>query len=319
MGSLQLLETLPPVPRMDTREERARWPREAQKHPGKMRLALARSALAWAHRQPNVPPGSVGDPMMGIGTTLMAAAERGWRATGMELDERWYRLALAGLSEYRLLAHGHHGDSGGIDGLLPRLAVILTSPEFPNAHPCGASTMQKGLLEGKSTQAGTEMSGRRSPWYVGYELRPERVEAWERELGRVLRPWCAALEVGGLCLVHVKQYVAGGLVVEVDEWVTHAAAEHLPMMRTMGYLSAPLAYHSHYQEWRRHPLQAVRARVPVSGGQRLDREELACGHWRLVPPDRVLVKNARCRQCSPLDSPEILEERIVVLRRVAHG
>ncbi len=126
---------------------------DSNRHPAKMLPALARRAI-----ETYSDPGDlVVDPMCGIGTTLVEAADLGRRAIGVELEQRWAMLALANLDHVhgsgkarsrakviqgdarqlpRLLStRGRRLLNGHRDGKLARIAsgavdLILTSPPY---------------------------------------------------------------------------------------------------------------------------------------------------------------------------------------------
>ena len=75
------------------------------------------------------------DPMCGIGTTLVEASDLGRRAVGVELEQRWARLASANLdhvhadSRKRSLGHVAEGDARELQSLLTLQARMLLDPE----------------------------------------------------------------------------------------------------------------------------------------------------------------------------------------------
>jgi DNA modification methylase len=62
-------------------------------HPTQKPLAVMRWALA------GMPPGSVVDPFMGSGTTLVAAKDQGRHAIGIEIEERYCEIAATRCSQ----------------------------------------------------------------------------------------------------------------------------------------------------------------------------------------------------------------------------
>jgi len=102
---------------------------ESNRHPAKMLPALARRAI-----ETYSDPGDlVVDPMCGIGTTLVEAADLGRRAIGVELEPRWARLAAANLNHVhgrtraRSLAKVIEGDARQLPRLLSTRAGRLLS------------------------------------------------------------------------------------------------------------------------------------------------------------------------------------------------
>jgi len=74
-------------------QRHGRYLPDSNRHPAKMLPALARRAI-----ETYSDPGDlVVDPMCGIGTTLVEAADLGRRAIGVELEPRWAGLAAANL------------------------------------------------------------------------------------------------------------------------------------------------------------------------------------------------------------------------------
>jgi modification methylase len=74
-------------------QRHGRYLPDSNRHPAKMLPALARRAI-----ETYSDPGDlVVDPMCGIGTTLVEAADLGRRAIGVELEPRWAGLAVANL------------------------------------------------------------------------------------------------------------------------------------------------------------------------------------------------------------------------------
>jgi DNA modification methylase len=117
-------------------QRHGRYLSESNRHPGKMLPALARQAIS-AYSEPG---DLVVDPMSGIGTTLVEAIHLGRRAAGVELEERWARLADENVDLAR--DQGATGSAQVISGdarELPRLlgtraaALLLTSPPYGDA------------------------------------------------------------------------------------------------------------------------------------------------------------------------------------------
>jgi modification methylase len=67
-------------------------------HPAPFPIALPARAIETAA------PRSILDPFMGSGTTLLAAANAGIRAIGIELEERWCEYAARRLEDPPMLA-----------------------------------------------------------------------------------------------------------------------------------------------------------------------------------------------------------------------
>lgn len=101
--------------------------------------ALARRAIETY----SDPGGLVIDPMCGIGTTLVEAAALDRRAIGVELEERWARLATGNLNHaHRLQSRAKviEGDARQLPRLLSRHGGALLSP----AHDAEPSVTRLG-------------------------------------------------------------------------------------------------------------------------------------------------------------------------------
>lgn len=114
---------------------------ESNRHPAKMLPALASRAI-----ETYSDPGDlVIDPMCGIGTTLVEAAQLGRRAVGVELEPRWAKLAVANLDHVhgggrtRSLAKVIEGDARQLPRLLSTRARRLLNGERPGKLACIAS------------------------------------------------------------------------------------------------------------------------------------------------------------------------------------
>lgn len=124
-----------PVAQESPRAQRAgRYVAESGQHPAKMLPALARHAL-----EAFTSPGDVVlDPMCGIGTTLVEAAALGRRAIGVELEERWAKVARMNLALLRdadaVRAQVRCGDARQLDEVVRdragRFDAVITSPPY---------------------------------------------------------------------------------------------------------------------------------------------------------------------------------------------
>jgi modification methylase len=98
---------------------------ESNRHPGKMLPALARQAIL----SYSDPGDLVVDPMCGIGTTLVEAIHTGRRAVGIELEQRWAKLAAANIEH--ALKQGATGSAHVIRGDARNLPALLAKQAQP--------------------------------------------------------------------------------------------------------------------------------------------------------------------------------------------
>ncbi|MCK2243670.1 MULTISPECIES: TRM11 family methyltransferase [unclassified Crossiella] len=145
-GDRELFEQLPvsvwPTAQQVARTQRRdRYVPGSAAHPAKMLPAIARHAIT----RFTTPGDLVGDPMCGIGTTLVEAVHAGRHALGVEYEPRWAELAQANLAlAAQLGAPGTgHVVQGDARHVLPQLAeqyagqlaLLLTSPPYgPSLH-----------------------------------------------------------------------------------------------------------------------------------------------------------------------------------------
>jgi DNA modification methylase len=72
------------------------WQEEYRDHPTQKPLALMHECLV---RYPVETGGSIIDPFMGSGTTLVAAKDMGYPAIGIEIEEKYCEIAAKRLSQ----------------------------------------------------------------------------------------------------------------------------------------------------------------------------------------------------------------------------
>jgi modification methylase len=141
-----------PVAQISPQYQRAgRYLPASTAHPGKMLPALAVAIVDTFSRAGEL----VVDPMCGIGTTLVEAAERCRRAVGVEVEDRWARLAVANCEHAldpaaQARVRVHTGDARRLPDLLADLAgqvdLVVISPPYG----CDAGIIDKpGWLSGR--------------------------------------------------------------------------------------------------------------------------------------------------------------------------
>ncbi|MHB1613722.1 MAG: TRM11 family SAM-dependent methyltransferase [Actinomycetes bacterium] len=148
-----------PVAQTSAQHQRAgRYLPACTAYPGTMLPALAARIIT----EYSTPGQLVVDPMTGIGTTLVEAAQLGRCAIGVELEGRWAEVARANLdhvldSQQRRLVQIHVGDAAGLPDLLGRASgtvdLIVVSP------PCGGDTAKTNLARVRGTACLAAMSG----------------------------------------------------------------------------------------------------------------------------------------------------------------
>lgn len=100
------------------------WSEESYAHPAKMSPALCFKILEHLEELGLLQPGaSVLDPLCGIGTSLLAAALKGYPATGIELEPKFVALAQKNADRIALKGFGApiqviQGDAPGQIGRL---------------------------------------------------------------------------------------------------------------------------------------------------------------------------------------------------------
>ncbi|MFB9964041.1 TRM11 family SAM-dependent methyltransferase [Sinosporangium siamense] len=194
-------------------QRNGRYVPEAMRHPAKMLPAIAAMVIGTYSR-----PGElVVDPMCGIGTTLVEAVHLGRRAVGVEFEERWAKVAVAGLAlAERQGATGPgrviSGDARAIGRLLAelarRVALVLTSP------PYGAMTHGHVRSTRDSGKAGIRKWNHRysrDRANLAHRSLPDLLEGF----GRILEGCGELLRPGGAVAVTVRPYRLHGELVDL--------------------------------------------------------------------------------------------------------
>ena len=180
---------------------------ESTAHPGKMLPALARRMVETF----SPPGGLVVDPMCGIGTTLIEAAEAGRRGIGVEIEGRWADLASAN-ARHVLGPRAHQVEVrvGDARRLLETLAdaagqvdLIATSPPYA----CDVGTINK-----PAWLAGRPLCDRDSLNYSESEsnLGRARGQRYLEEMAAVYAGCYELLRPGGLLVTVTKNLRRAG-------------------------------------------------------------------------------------------------------------
>jgi modification methylase len=186
---------------------------ESTRHPGKMLPELARRIVD----EYSAPGDLVLDPMCGIGTTLVEAAELRRRCIGVELEPRWAALAAANLDhvldrERRDDAEVRVGDARQLADVLGDAAgvvhLIATSPPYA----CDAAVIDKpAWLAGRSLcdREGLNYSGNQA------NLGHARGAGYRTAMAGVYAACFAALRPGGLLVTVTKNMRRGGRLLDL--------------------------------------------------------------------------------------------------------
>jgi hypothetical protein len=299
------LAELSEIPRADSVKRTpilAKVPQVIQKHPQRrrrMRLSLAEEALAWA-----VPEGSRGptchvlDPMVGFGTTYLAAVSLGLGHTiGADVDpvvqETWPLLPAESRTFFPEDARQTSFDR-------PGATVLLTSPPFPNSKTEGRSKMQEAINANKGLGDQGQNFRDMSDW--------RSKTAFVTSLAVILTTWRRGLLPLATVMVHIRDMVKRKKRVEVWRWVQEGM--HQAGLVPYGRLRAPLGYRGPYNNWKKHPKRKVLDRR-IELGVRYDR--LECGHTKVRNNPQVVTEMAHCQDCPPdPEAIDIAEDWIVV-------
>lgn len=192
-----------PVAQTSPQHQRTgRYLPESFQHPGKMVPELARRIVETYSN----PKQLVVDPMCGIGTTLVEAAEIGRRCIGVELESRWAKVATANLDHVlpagrRDLAEVYQGDALRLTEVLASQAgqvdLIATSPPY-------ACTV--GYIDKPAWLRGSKLCDRRSLNYSTDEqnLGHARDEDYLAKMAQVYAECHAVLRPGGVLVTVTK-------------------------------------------------------------------------------------------------------------------
>ncbi len=204
-----------PVAQVSTQYQRAgRYDPASAAHPGKMIPALAERIVA----EFSAPGDTVFDPMAGIGTTLVEAAKAGRRGVGIELEERWAKVAESNCDrlltpERRDFAKVIVGDARHLDRLLGdacgSVDLICTSP--PYACEVGGVVVSLDDTGKRMLGAASERNYSTDKANLGYA----RGSAYEDAMGVVYAACFAALRPGGLLVTVTKNTRRQGRVLDL--------------------------------------------------------------------------------------------------------
>lgn len=227
-----------PVAQTSAQYQRAgRYLPESTAHPGKMLPELARRIVT----EYSAPGALVCDPMCGIGTTLVEAAALGRRAIGIELDDRWARLAVANCqhilspehqaavevitADARRLTDVLHEGAGTVD-------LVVISPPYG----CDAGTIDKpGWRAGGRLCPPATLNYASDRANLGHARGPSYQDA----MAQVYAACHTVLRPGGLLVTVTKNTRRAGRLFDLAG-TTVALARHAGF----GYLQHVVALHA---------------------------------------------------------------------------
>lgn len=206
-------------------------------HPGKMIPALAARIIT----EYSSPGQLVVDPMCGIGTTLVEAATLGRRGIGVELEDRWARVALANLEhvltpEQCLTVEVRTGDARRLPSVLRDAVGLVDLVLISPPYGCDAGIIDK------------------PGWYAGRRLCPPetrnystdqvnighaRGEQYAAAMTTVYAGCLQLLRPGGLLVTVTKNTRRGGRLLDL-------AGTTVALARSAGfsYLQHVVALHA---------------------------------------------------------------------------
>lgn len=197
-----------PVAQTTAQYQRAgRYLPASTRHPGKMLPALARGIVA----EYCAPGDLVLDPMCGTGTTLVEAAALDRRAVGVELEDRWARLAVANCEHILTAAQQARvevitGDARRLPDLLADRAgtvdLVVVSP--PYGCDAGVINRPAFLAGGRLCDADSLNYGDQA------NLGHARGQAYLKAIGGIYAGCAAVLKPGGLLVTVTKNTRRGG-------------------------------------------------------------------------------------------------------------
>ncbi len=200
-------------------QRRGRYLPASTAHPARMLPAIAAHAIRAYTAQGDL----VGDPMAGVGTTLVEAMHLGRDAVGVECEPRWSDIADANITHARAQgAPGRaaviRGDATHLTGLLPavlhgRFSLIVTSPPYgPTVHGQVRPTQGVGVVKSDYTYGAdpTNLAHRDLSGLLG-------------GFTRILAGCDALLRPGGVVVVTARPWRTGGELVDLPSAVVAAA------------------------------------------------------------------------------------------------
>jgi hypothetical protein len=217
-------------------QRRGRYVPESTAHPARMLPAIAAQAI----RDYTHPGDLVGDPMTGIGTTLVEAMRLGRDAIGVEYESRWSDIADANIAHaHRQGAPGRgavvRGDSTRITAILPaavhgRFALIVTSPPYgPTVHGQVRPTPDAGVIKSDNRYGDDKAN-------LAYRDLPGLIDGFTE----ILRGCHTLLRPGGVVVVTARPWRKNGELVDLPSAVITAgvAAGFIPLERCVALLAA---------------------------------------------------------------------------------
>ena len=211
----------PTAQQVPAAQRRGRYTADSTAHPAKMLPAIAAHAI-----EHYTQPGElVLDPMCGIGTTLVEAADRGRPAVGVEYEHRWAQIASDNLDLARqrqpdLDAHVLTGDARRLDRVLPdkqrdQVALVVTSPPYGSSTHGQITTIPGGGVHKRDYRYGNTLDRGNLA-----NLSQQRLLSG---FTRILAGAAAFLRPGGHVVLTIRPWRATGELVDLPSQITGCA------------------------------------------------------------------------------------------------
>lgn len=164
------------------------------------------------------------DPMCGIGTTLVEAADRGRPAVGVEYEHRWAQIASDNLDLARqrqpdLDAHVLTGDARRLDRVLSErqrgFALVVTSPPYGSSTHGQVTTIPGGGVHKRDYRYGNTLDRGNLA-----NLSQQRLLSG---FTRILAGAAAFLRPGGHVVLTIRPWRASGELVDLPSQIVGCA------------------------------------------------------------------------------------------------